>query len=149
MQRAVFAPFAVAFLLLVVGSGASSAAHTCSALTAASIPLAPAFTTAQLDAYPSANWLSVQGNLANDRHSKLTQITQANVSKHHQAWHIHLGDWPSRSQKCSGEEENATVYDGVMYLENVFSQVFAIDATNGKILWKYTPTFLPKYNNGP
>src|ERR1700722_13062918 len=144
MHRAIFVPLALAFGLFVVGAGASSAART----TAQAIPLTPAFTAAQLSAHAGANWLSVQGDLENDRYSTLTQIKPSNVTKLTQAWHIHLGDCATHNQLCSGEEENATVYDGVMYLEDVHSQVFALNAATGKTIWKINPKWLPGYKAG-
>jgi len=109
---------------------------------ASAIPLTPAFTASQLAAHAGANWLSVQGDLENDRYSTLTQIKESNVKNLKLAWHIHMGDCPTRNQVCSGEEANATVYNGVMYLENVHSQVFAINAATGKILWKVNPKYV-------
>jgi len=144
MHRAIFVPLALAFGLFVVGAGASSAART----TAQAIPLTPVFTAGQLSAHAGANWLSVQGDLENDRYSTLTQIKPSNVAKLTQAWHIHLGDCPTHNQLCSGEEENGTVYDGVMYLEDVHSQVFALNAATGKTIWKVNPKWLPGYKVG-
>jgi alcohol dehydrogenase (cytochrome c) len=112
------------------------------------IPLAPAFTTAQLAAHAGRNWLSVQGDLENTRFSTLKHITPANVKNLKLAWHIHMGNCPTRNQLCAGEEENATVYNGVMYLENSKSQVFAINAATGKIIWKVKPTWIPGYSPG-
>src|SRR3984957_19077933 len=144
MHRAIFVPLALAFGLFVVGAGASSAART----TAQAIPLTPAFTAAQLSAHAGANWTQVQGDLENDRYSTLTSIKPSNVGKLTLAWHIHLGDCATHNQLCSGEEENATVYDGVMYLEDVHSQVFAMNAATGKTIWKVNPTWLPGFKPG-
>ncbi|MDP9225148.1 MAG: PQQ-binding-like beta-propeller repeat protein, partial [Actinomycetota bacterium] len=169
MHRAIFVALACAFVLLVVGAGASSASR---AGTTLSIPFSAAYTAAQLDAYAGADWLSVQGDLKNDRYSTLTQITPANVGKLKPAWHIHLGNCtnglvvtaplaaavtptpgeqigvPAQAPVCGGEEANAVVASGVMYLEDSQSSVYALDATNGNQLWKYTPAFAPGYNNG-
>ena len=147
MHRGILVPIVLAFMLVVGGASASSGARS-RVTHASAIPLAPAFTASQLNAHAGANWLSVQGDLQNNRYSTLTQINRGNVGKLKMAWHIHLGDCPTRNQLCSGEEENATVYKGVMYLEDVHSQVFALNAATGKTIWKVDPTWLPGYKPG-
>jgi quinohemoprotein ethanol dehydrogenase len=107
---------------------------------AAAIPLAPAFTAAQLNSPPGANWLTIAGDLKNDRSSSLTQITPKNVSTLKQAWHIHLGTCPTHNQSCGSYEGNAIVYGGVYYISTPKSDVFALDAVTGATLWRYTPT---------
>ena len=133
MRRAKFVPLvicAVSAAVLVIGVSASSAGRAAKV----AIPLAPAYTNAQLDAYAGANWLSNGGDLKDDRYSTLNQVTPANVSGLKQAWHIHLGECVpvnGVTTSCPGQEENAVVADGIMYLATSKSQVFAIDATNG------------------
>ena len=144
MHRPILVPCVLAFALFVALTGVSSGAKN----SATAIPIAPAFTAAQLVQHAGANWLSVQGDLENDRYSTLTQIKPSNVGKLKLAWHIHFGDCPTKNQLCSGEEENATVYDGVMYLEDVHSEVFALNAATGKTIWKVKPTWLPGYKPG-
>lgn len=150
MRRAKVVPLvicAVSAAVLVIGVSASSAGRAAKV----AIPLAPAYTNAQLDAYAGANWLSNGGDLKDDRYSTLNQVTPANVSGLKQAWHIHLGECVpvnGVTTSCPGQEENAVVADGIMYLATSKSQVFAIDATNGTILWHYVPTFDPGFNIG-
>jgi quinohemoprotein ethanol dehydrogenase len=107
--------------------------------------IAPAFTAAQLNAYPSANWLTFGGDLRNDRHSTLTQITPANVSTLKQVWHIHLGTCLTHDQQCGSYEGNAVVYQGIYYIATPKSNVFALDAATGKKLWEYKPTLDPGF----
>lgn len=113
MRRYVFLSVsaAVAAGLLVVVAVASSATRATSAATQAkaTITPSPAYTAAQLNAYPGANWLTVAGDLRNDRFSTLTQITPANVGTLKQAWHIHLGTCPTHDQQCGSYEGNAVV----------------------------------------
>ena len=132
MRRAKFVPLvicAVSAAVLVIGVSASSAGRAAKV----AIPLAPAYTNAQLDAYAGANWLSNGGDLKDDRYSTLNQVTPANVSGLKQAWHIHLGECVpvnGVTTSCPGQEKNAVVADGIMYLATSKRQVFAIDATN-------------------
>jgi quinohemoprotein ethanol dehydrogenase len=131
---------AVCAAILVVGVGASTAG---SAAKLAITP-SPAYSNAVLDAYAGTNWLSNGGDLKDDRYSTLNQITAGNVSTLKQAWHIHLGECTpvnGVTTSCPGQEENAVVADGVMYLATSKSQVFALDATTGATLWHYVPTF--------
>jgi quinohemoprotein ethanol dehydrogenase len=144
MHRAVLATFAASLVLLAVGAGASSASHS----STVAITPAPAYTAAQLDAYAGTDWLSNGGDLSDDRYSTLTQITPANVGTLKQAWHIHLGVCPAQNQTCAGEEENAVEANGVLYIQDSKSNVYAIDATNGNVIWKYTPTFDPGFALG-
>jgi glucose dehydrogenase len=143
-------------IVAVVGAGPSSAARTSSKVT---ITPAPAYTGAQLSQYAGDDWPVVGGDLQNDRYSSLTQITPANVSKLQLAWHIHMGDCatyqathaalaPGVPAVCPGQEENAVEIGGVMYVATSQSNVYAYDATNGNLLWSYTPTFQPGYNIG-
>jgi alcohol dehydrogenase (cytochrome c) len=146
MHRALFVSIVLALAFFVVGAGTSAATRGSST---AAIALAPAWTAAQLEAPAGVNWTQIQGDLENDRYSTLGQIKPSNVSKLTLAWHIHMGDCKTGNQLCSGEEENATVYDGVMYLEDVHSQVFALNAATGKTIWKVNPKWLPGFKVGP
>jgi quinohemoprotein ethanol dehydrogenase len=146
MHRLRFVPLVFAATAFVVVAAASASRSGPS--RASAIPLAPAFTAKQLSAHAGENWLSVQGDLENDRYSTLTQMKPSNVKKLKLAWHIHMGDCPTRNEVCSGEEANATVFKGVMYVENVHSQVFALNAATGKVLWKAKPKYVQGYSSG-
>ena len=113
------------------------------------IPLAPQFTDAQLNAYAGANWITNGGGSWNDRYSSLTQITPSNVSTLQPAWSTDLGVCPTHNAKCGSEEGTPIVYGGVMYYQTgPLNAVFALDASTGKILWQYTPTFDPGFTVG-
>jgi quinohemoprotein ethanol dehydrogenase len=108
----------------------------------AQIPLAPQFTAAQLNAYAGNDWISTGGDVQGDRHSSLTQITPSNVGSLTQAWSTDLGVCPTRNASCGSEEGTPVEYGGVMYYQTgPGNDVFALDATTGQILWKYSPTF--------
>jgi quinohemoprotein ethanol dehydrogenase len=149
MRRIVFLsiPLALGVGLLVVVAVASSATRATPSTTQAktAITPSPAYTAKQLNAYPGANWLTVAGDLRNDRFSTLKQITPANVSTLKQAWHIHLGTCETHDQRCGSYEGNAVVADGVYYIVTPRSDVFALDATTGAEIWHYTPTLDPGF----
>ena len=157
MRRLKLAPVLLLMLgiVVIVGAGPSSAARTSTGNV--TITPAPAYTGAQLSAYAGDDWPVVGGDLQNDRYSTLTQITSSNVTQLQQVWQINMSDCqnyqavhaalaPGVPAVCPGEEENPVVIGGVMYVADALSDVYAYDATNGNLLWQYTPTFSPGYS---
>jgi len=119
----------------------------------------PAYTAAQLDAYAGKDWLSNGGDLKDDRHSTLTQVGPANVTKLKLAWKLELGECAAilaatppavagATTGCPGQEANAVVANGIYYYATSKSQVFAIDGATGQVLWHYVPVFDPGFNIG-
>lgn len=108
---------------------------------------APAFSASELATYPSTDWITAGGGITDDRYSTADQITPSNVAKLAVAWHTHLGI-PASVQKTLSEEGSILEYQGTLYVTDGDSDVYAIDATSGKILWKYHPTFRYKVSFG-
>ena len=82
------------------------------------------------------NWLTYNGSYTSQRHSPLTQITQANVSNLESKWVVQnnvFGAWQS----------NPIVVDGIMYVTQRPNDVMAIDAVTGRVFWLY------RYNPSP
>ena len=98
------------------------------------IPRAPAFTAAALNAAAGADWLTNGGSVTNQRYSALDQINKSNVGKLKLAWRIHLHSGESRAYS---QEATPVVYKGVMYISTGNDDVFALNAATGKILWTY------------
>jgi quinohemoprotein ethanol dehydrogenase len=96
---------------------------------------APAFSTAELDALPTDNWITNGGSLANQRYSPLTQINTSNVSQLKGVWHTHLNG-SGVAAKYSAESQ-PLVYKGTIYVPTGQDDVFAVDSTTGKIKWQY------------
>jgi quinohemoprotein ethanol dehydrogenase len=86
----------------------------------------------------AADWMSYGRTYDEQRFSPLKQITDQNVDRLHLAWHFDL-------DTHRGQEATPIVVDGVMYFTTAWSKVFAVDATNGKLLWKYDPKVPPEY----
>jgi quinohemoprotein ethanol dehydrogenase len=147
MHRKLLLPLALCGVLLAVGAGVSSASTKSSKVT---ITPAPFYSGAQLSQYAGNDWPTVGGDLQNDRYSTLTQITPANVGTLQLAWSKDMGVCAATVQAaaCPGQESNAVVQNGIMYLSDSKSDVWAMDATTGNILWTYTPTFPTGYNIG-
>ena len=66
------------------------------------------------------------------RWSPLAQVNADNVFKLTPAWSYSFGD-----EKQRGQESQAIIHDGVVYVTGSYSRVFALDAKTGKRLWTY------------
>ncbi|WDF70952.1 PQQ-dependent methanol/ethanol family dehydrogenase [Novosphingobium sp. KACC 22771] len=67
------------------------------------------------------------------RFSTLEQINSDNAKKLVPKWVFSFGD-----ERQRGQEGQALIYDGVIYITASYSRVFALDAHTGKKLWSYT-----------
>ena len=77
--------------------------------------------------------LSYGFGLTGQRFSKLSQISSKNVDKLEPVWSFSFGD-----EKQRGQEGQALVHDGVIYITASYSRIFALDQKTGKKLWSYT-----------
>ena len=79
-------------------------------------------------------WVMATGNYANQRYSKLNQITAANVGKLQVAWTFSTG-------VLRGHEGGPLIIGDTMYVHAPFpNTVYALDlAHDNKIIWKYEP----------
>lgn len=66
------------------------------------------------------------------RYSPLKTINADNVKNLRAAWSFSFGD-----EKQRGQETQALVRDGVIYITASYSRMFAIDAKTGKKIWEY------------
>lgn len=66
------------------------------------------------------------------RWSPLAMVNDKNVFKLTPAWSYSFGD-----EKQRGQESQAIINDGVIYVTGSYSRVFALDAKTGKRLWTY------------
>lgn len=78
------------------------------------------------------NWMSHGRTYDEQRFSPLDDINQSNVDKLGLAWSYKL-------DIDRGVEATPIVVDGVMYTTGPFSVVYALDARNGELIWKYDP----------
>jgi alcohol dehydrogenase (cytochrome c) len=119
-----------AFLLTAV---AASASHS---KLAVSVP--PAFTPAQSAAPSGNNWITEDGNAQAWRYSTLTQINKTNGGSLKQAWSQTFPAPASPEAQGSGNA-NAVAYNGILYQQDKYGRIFALDGTSGKILWSFDP----------
>jgi quinohemoprotein ethanol dehydrogenase len=99
-------------------------------------PITPAFTSNELTALPSKNWIGNGGNVFNQRYSTLDEINSSNIKNLKGKWVTKLGS--GLEFKYSGEA-SPVVYNGVMYVITGAHEVSAIDVKNGDIKWTYKP----------
>lgn len=67
------------------------------------------------------------------RYSTLDSINDGNVKRLVPKWTFSFGD-----ERQRGQESQALIYDGVIYVTASYSRVFALDARTGKKIWSYT-----------
>jgi alcohol dehydrogenase (cytochrome c) len=76
-------------------------------------------------------WPSYGGTQLAWRYSALDQVNATNVTKLAPAWIFQTGD------PDNGLQSTPIVIGGVMYIVTPRSQVFALDAATGKLIWNY------------
>jgi len=86
------------------------------------------------------NWLAYGRTYSEKRFSPLSTINDANVSQLGVDWFVEL----PRARSLPG---TPLVVDGVMYFEEFYNVVHAIDATTGEQLWEYDPRVIE--HSGP
>lgn len=79
------------------------------------------------------SWLTYGQTYKEQRFSRLTQITPDNIDDLGLAWTRTIGDYNMRMQGTP------LVVDGVMYVTNGWSVVYALDAANGDEIWRHDP----------
>ncbi len=85
------------------------------------------------------NWLTYSGNYNGWRYSKLDQIRRANVAN------LKV-EWVYQMPTSHRIEATPLVVDGVMYVSEPPSNVFALDAATGRPFWHYRRALPSKIN---
>jgi PQQ-dependent dehydrogenase (methanol/ethanol family) len=102
--------------------------------------------SARRDASPgTTNWASFGNTLDQNRFSTLVQITPSNVDQLGRAFTVDLNKVVPGIKK--GQQAYPIVVDGTMYITSGDDQVFAVNASNGDVLWHYTPDNLATFRN--
>ena len=78
------------------------------------------------------SWLSYGRTYSEQRHSPLKQVDEASVARLGLAFSVDM-------QTLRGLEATPLMSDGVLYVTGAWSIVYAIDARNGKVLWRHDP----------
>ena len=87
-------------------------------------------TDARLTNPEPSNWLMIRGNYKGWGYSALDQINVNNVKSLVPVWTFSTG-------VDSGHEAPPIVNNGVMFVATPYSQVIALDAVSGNLLWRY------------
>ena len=78
------------------------------------------------------NWLTFYGNHQGWSYSRLNQITRENVKQLQPVWAFPAGFAPTNLGLRQGLEAAPLVLDGVLYLEGMQNNLYAIEATAGR-----------------
>lgn len=76
------------------------------------------------------NWLLYGRDYASTRHSPLNQINVNNVKRLVPKWVFQFG-------YLDGQDSEAIVNNGVLYITSSWNHVFALDARTGNMIWRY------------
>ena len=111
------------------GHGAPASAHACTVVKGG--PAAPGTVA-------GAAWPDPNGDLANTRDATSSTISAANVSKLQQAWSLKLTGTAAKAVQAYGSLTAAPiVIGGVVYIQDLHSDVYAISLATGKLRWEY------------
>ena len=80
-----------------------------------------------------SRWLMYSGDYSGARHSPLTQITPANVSRLAAQWTFQVENMVTGR----GFEATPLLVDGVLYITGNNNTAWAVDARTGRQLWRY------------
>jgi outer membrane protein assembly factor BamB len=132
-------------LALAVASLAGASVAGCSSGQPA--PTTSAFAGA---AQPSGSWADPNGDLANTRDAVGSTISSSNVSQLKEAWTFKLSGTAAAGVEDSGSFAAApVVVNGVVYLQDLDANVYAISLATGKLKWEYQVNIPEKSGPGP
>jgi glucose dehydrogenase len=99
---------------------------------------------------PSGSWPYPNGDLANTRDATGAVISSANVSDLKEAWSFNLTGKGATSVLDAGALTSAPiVVNGVVYIQDEESNVYALNFTTGKLNWEYQLNQPLKSGPGP
>ncbi|MCL4639633.1 MULTISPECIES: outer membrane protein assembly factor BamB family protein [Olivibacter] len=81
----------------------------------------------------STDWAFAGGDAGQQKFKKLSSINRSNVHLLREAWAYHSGD-SSGNVQC-----NPLVIEGVMYATTPAQHLIAVNAENGKEIWRFNP----------
>lgn len=116
------------FGALSLGALAVAAVFAVGSLGASSAGEPPPEVTAEGDAWPAHNY-----DLSNSRATTSTQISAANVATLKKKWSFRIPGTGVFGNYAS----TPIVYGGVVYLQDLNSNVYAVDQQTGKLRWKH------------
>ncbi len=98
----------------------------------------------------TGTWAYPNGDLANTRDATGSRISAANVGTLREAWTFKLTGAAATSVTYAGSLAAApVVVNGVVYLQDLYANVYAISLATGKQLWEYSVNVAEKSGPGP
>lgn len=94
-----------------------------------------ATTTNPKAAPPSGSWPYPNADLANTRQAPGSVISSANVARLQQAWTFRITSKPDGG--VGALTMSPVVADGVVYIQDMQANVYALDLASGKLRWEY------------
>jgi alcohol dehydrogenase (cytochrome c) len=122
------------------GSGTAGASPACKTITTH---------VAGLAAAGSGSWAYSNADLANTRDATGSTISSANVSRLAQAWTFKLTVKAPAKNPYGLLTANPIVQRGVVYLQDLDSNVYALSLATGKLRWEYRCNQPEKSGPGP
>ncbi|HLX19872.1 MAG TPA: PQQ-binding-like beta-propeller repeat protein, partial [Gaiellaceae bacterium] len=90
-------------------------------------------------------WLSWGNTPDENRYSPLTQITASNIGQLGRQYTVDFQSIDPSVRR--GEQSFPIIADGKMFMTTNDDNVWALDPTTGKILWRYTPSNVAVFKN--
>jgi hypothetical protein len=88
------------------------------------------------------NWFLKGGNFRGEHYSPLSQINDETVDGLGLAWAVDL-------PIPDGISTTPIIIDGVIYFSGAYAVVYAVDATNGEVMWTYDPEIRKTFQDRP
>jgi outer membrane protein assembly factor BamB len=99
---------------------------------------------------PAGSWAAPNGNLANTRDTAGAMISSANVAQLKEAWTFKLPAAAAENLSDTGSLAAApVVVNGIVYLQDLYANVYAISLATGKLKWEYPVNIPMKTGPGP
>ncbi len=130
----VAAPLLVAGALAPLGLGAAQGPNPVGSTHRVAAPAAA-----------GGDWLAFGRTADQNRHSPLTQITASNVSQLQRDYTVNFRTLDSTIK--NGEQSFPLEFGGVLYLTTNDDNVWAVQATTGKVLWRFQPPDIALFKN--
>ncbi len=118
----------LAILVALLGAACSSSKPTATSTK-------PATITNPKAAPPSGSWPYPNADLDNTRQAPSSVISAANVSQLQQAWTFRITSKPDGG--VGALAMSPVVVNGVVYIQDMQANVYALDLASGKLRWEY------------
>jgi alcohol dehydrogenase (cytochrome c) len=140
---------AVSWLVAACGSSTTAASKASAACSVSHTATATNLAASKTDP-GSRSWPYANADLANTRDARGSTISSSNVSRLVQAWTFKLTGSGKKGVGPYGSLTAAPIVrDGVVYLQDLDSNVYAIALATGKLQWEYQCNQAEKSGPGP